>query len=259
MDRRERLGDLETSLLAVMAGNQATIWTALPGTIQAYDPAKMTVSVKPAIQARVRKEDGTFTWAEIPLLVDCPVIFPNGGGFTLSFPVVVGDECLVIFSSRCIDSWWQLGASSGPQVQAELRMHDLSDGFALMGPRSQPRVLSPAASTDGIELRSDDRTSYIKLDDAGNLQAEVPGNASVDAGGDVYVTAGTDLVATASGEAQVTAPTIKLTGNVTVTGTLAVVGNASVSGALTNAGTNIGKTHIHTGGTLPGGFTGAPT
>lgn len=259
MDRRERVGDLGTSLLAVMAGHQATIWTALPGVIQGYDAAKMTVSVKPALQARLRKEDGTFTWVEIPLLVDCPVIFPNGGGFTLSFPVVVGDECLVIFSSRCIDSWWQLGASSGPQVQAEIRMHDLSDGFALLGPRSQPRVLSPAASTDGIELRSDDRTSFIKLDDAGNLQAEVPGNASVDAGGDVYVTAGADLVATASGEAQVTAPTITLTGNVTVNGNLTVTGNAGIAGTLANDGVNVGKTHKHTGGTLPGGFTGVPT
>lgn len=259
MDRRERIGDLETSLLAVVAGHQASVWTALPGVIQAYDAAKMTVSVKPAIQARVRKEDGSFTWVEIPLLVDCPVIFPNGGGFTLSFPVVVGDECLVLFSSRCIDSWWQLGASSGPQVQAELRMHDLSDGFALMGPRSQPRVLSPAAVTDGIELRSDDRTSYIKLDDAGNLQALVPGNASIDAGGDVYVTAGADLVAEAAGEAQVTAPVITLNGNVTINGNVTVTGNASVAGTLSNAGTDVGKTHKHTGGTLPGGFTGVPT
>lgn len=267
MDRRERLGDLDTTLLAAMAGHQASVWTAMPGIIKDYDATKMTASVQPAIQAQVRNQDGSFSWVNIPLLVDCPVMFPNGGGYSLTFPIEAGDECLVVFASRCIDAWWQMGASNGPQVQSDLRMHDLSDGFVLPGPRSQPRKLSPAPATDGIELRSDDRSSYLKIDDAGKLTAHLAGDvevvaggaASVSATGNITASAGGNISATAAGDATVTAPTIHLTGNVTITGNLVVTGNGTVGGTMINNGTNIGKTHVHTGGTLGGGFTGQPT
>lgn len=267
MDRRERTGDLNGTLLAAMASHQAGVWTAIPGVVKSYNASAMTASVLPSIQAQVRNPDQSLSWVNLPLLVDCPVMFPNGGGFALTFPLQDGDECLVVFSSRCIDAWWQSGAANGPQVQADLRMHDLSDGFVVPGPRSQPRKLSPAPQTDGIELRSDDRSSYLKLDSAGKLTAVLVGDAQVVSGGDVSVSAdgnvtlgaGGDLSATVAGVATIQAPTIQLTGNVTITGNLAVVGNASVSGTLSNNGTNVGKTHIHTGGTLPGGFTGQPT
>ena len=68
-----------------------------------------------------------------------PVVFPGGGGFALTFPVAAGDECLVVFASRCIDAWWQSGGVGEPM---EPRMHDLSDGFALIGVRSQPAHVS---------------------------------------------------------------------------------------------------------------------
>lgn len=232
-----------------MQANQSALWTALPCIVQDYDADKMTISAEPSIQARVRDEKGVWSWVSIPKLVDCPVIFPSGGGFTLTFPVKQGDECLVIFASRCIDSWWQSG---GVQTQADLRMHDLSDGFALVGPRSQPRVLSPAGSTDGVELRSDDREAYVRIDDSDNILVKTSGNASVDADGDVYVIAGADLLASAGGEAQVTAPAIKLNGNVTITG------NLSVSGTMINDGKNVGKTHQHSGVQAGGSNTGAP-
>lgn len=258
MDRRERLADLDTALLAAFQGNQSGIWTAMPGVIESYDAAKMTVSVRPSIKAQVRNEDGTFEWVALPLLVDCPVIFPSGGGFSLTFPIAAGDECLVIFASRCIDSWWESG---GIQIQPDFRMHDLSDGFALLGPRSQPRVLSPSASTSGVEVRNDARTAYVRIDGSADVTVHTSADVTVNAGGDVTVLAGGNLnataagnlSATASGSATVTAPTITLTGNVSV------VGNLSVSGTLINDGTNIGKTHKHTGGTLSGGLTGVPT
>ncbi|MGC8050122.1 Gp138 family membrane-puncturing spike protein, partial [Salmonella enterica] len=78
---------------------------------------------------------------------------------SMTFPVAQGDECLVVFASRCIDSWWQSG---GIQEQAELRMHDLSDGFAILGFRSQPRALSNI-STTSAQLRSDDGATFIDL------------------------------------------------------------------------------------------------
>ncbi|WP_175785445.1 Gp138 family membrane-puncturing spike protein [Burkholderia ambifaria] len=159
MDRKERIGDPLASLRAVLRGHRAEIWTALPGVIQSFDPILLTCAVQPALKVQMRGSDGSVTSTALPLLVDCPVQFPAGGNCTLTFPVKQGDECLVVFASRCIDAWWQSG---GVQEQAELRMHDLSDGFVLLGFRSRPRALA-GVSGSSTQLRSDDGATYIDL------------------------------------------------------------------------------------------------
>ncbi|MFX6052396.1 Gp138 family membrane-puncturing spike protein, partial [Acinetobacter baumannii] len=81
----------------------------------------------------------------------------------LTFPVKRGDECLVHFSSRCIDLWWQNG---GIQPPFENRKHDLSEGFATCAPQSQPKRLKSVA-TDAVELRNDGGNAKIRINDAG--------------------------------------------------------------------------------------------
>nr|WP_315596085.1 Gp138 family membrane-puncturing spike protein [uncultured Cupriavidus sp.] len=191
MDRRERVGDPETALREALDGMRAGLWTALPGIIDSFDPDAMTCQVQPGIKMLVRQLDGTTVSIPLPLLVDCPVQFPSGGNCSLTFPVAPGDECLVVFASRCIDGWWQSG---GVQEQAELRMHDLSDGFVLLGFRSQPRVLANV-STSAAQLRTDDGQAFVEVNAAThaiNIQTSAPVNV------------------TSSSSARVTAPSILL-------------------------------------------------
>lgn len=163
MDPKLRLRDLSTTLNTQAIGNQSKIWTALPGIIQSFDPAKMTCEIQPAIQGVLSDpKSGKASNTNLPLLVDCPVVFPSGGGVTLTVPIAAGDECLVIFASRCIDAWWQQGGVQPPMVY---RMHDLSDGFCLPGIRSLAKPLS-GISTSTAQLRSDDGATYIELDPA---------------------------------------------------------------------------------------------
>lgn len=208
-DRREFLDDQGPLLRANNKALQAGLWTALPGIIVSFDPALMTCKVQPAIKAQVLDSAGKTNWVQLPLLVDCPVVFPSGGGFTLTFPLEDGDECLVVFASRCIDSWWQSG---GVQVQAELRLHDLSDGFVIPGPHSKPEVV-PGISTTDVQLRDRDGTTYVGIQPGGQLD--------IKAAGDVRVVA--------DGEADITAPTIKLVGNVQITGNVTVTGTVTAA------------------------------
>jgi hypothetical protein len=104
-------------------------------------------------------------------------VFPGGGGYTLTFPIAAGDEALVVFSAKCIDAWWAYG---GVQVQPELRMHDLSDGFALVGVRSTPRVLS-GVSANSAQLRSDNGTAYVELAAGGVVNIVAPGGLNIHA------------------------------------------------------------------------------
>lgn len=161
MDRRERLGDEEETLRMAFDSNLANLWTALPCIISEFDPDAMTVSAQPAIKGSVTNPDGSTQSVNLPLLVDVPLVFPTAGGFSITFPVASGDECLVVFASRCIDGWWQSG---GVQEAMEFRMHDLSDGFAIIGTRSQARKLSGWDATK-LQIRSDDGATFVELSD----------------------------------------------------------------------------------------------
>ena len=221
-------------------GAQGKLWTAMPGIIQSFDAVAMTCTVQPAISALVRDEDGTIGDLQLPVLLDCPVVFQGGGGVTLTFPNAEGDECLVVFGARCIDAWWQLG---GVQGQAELRMHDLSDGFVLAGVRSQPRAFD--VNTDAAQLRSDDGSTLIELNPtAQTIKMTAPNGATINAN------------TTING-------TLHVTGAVTCDSTLAVGGNTTVGGTLAATGniTGAGKSlnsHTHSGVQPGSGNTGAP-
>lgn len=168
MDRRERLNDPIEAQRAALDGRQAEIWTALPGIVTAFDPDAITVSVQPAIAGSITGEDGVAQRVSLPLLVDVPVSFPMGGKFVLTFPVAAGDECIVVFSARCIDGWWQSG---GVQAPAEHRMHDLSDGMAIVGIRSKARKLRDI-STENVQLRSEDGLTYIEIGPEGKVRID---------------------------------------------------------------------------------------
>lgn len=161
MDQRQRLGDPTTAIAMATRERQSQIWTALPGIIQSFDAEKMTCEVQPSIQGTLADpKTGEAKNVNLPLLVDCPVQFPAGGGVTLTLPIAPDDECLIIFASRCIDAWWQNGGIQPPMVY---RMHDLSDGFVIPGIWSQPRVLS-GVSTSKAQLRSTDGSTRLELD-----------------------------------------------------------------------------------------------
>lgn len=230
MDSRERWSDPEEALRAAWDGFRSGLWTALPGIIQSFDPATITAVVQPAIQGIVRRQDGTAQAVNLPLLPDVPVVFPRGGGCTLTFPIYPGggDECLVIFASRCIDAWWQSG---GVQIPMEPRMHDLSDAFALVGPFSQAAKITNVSTTK-TQLRSDDGSTYVELDPSGQIVNIV-----------------------APGGVNITAPTVAITGAVTVSKTISAQDTITSQNDVKASNISL-KTHVHPD--PQGGTTGAP-
>lgn len=153
---------------------------ACPGIVESFNAEEQTVTVRPAIREKRLKPDGTEVWVDIPPLPDVPVVFPRGGGYALTFPVKPGDECLVIFGDSCIDGWWQSG---GVQNQIDTRRHDLSDGFAILGPWSQPHRI-PGYSAGSVQLRNESGSAYIEI--AGDTINIVGGTINI-RGGKVYL------------------------------------------------------------------------
>lgn len=255
MDRSERIADLEESLRKAIKGEMTDLWTALPGIVKAVGDG--TVDVQPAIQGQwLDPSKGQWQNVNLPLLLDCPVVFPSAGGITLTLPIQEGDEVLVVFSSRCIDNHWQSG---GVQPQAEIRMHDLSDGFALPGYRSKPRKLANVSSSTA-QLRNDAGTAYVELDasGAGVINMVAPGGVNIT--GDLSVSG---VIAGLNSKNQAAAATINGTVHVVgaLTTTQSIQAATTVTGSdvvASSAGVSLSSHHHlapagggNTGGALP--------
>lgn len=195
---------------------------SLPGTIKSFDPESVTCEVELSTFGlsatakrgstsvdRIKSENGYY-----PVIQDIPVVFPRGGGCTLTFPVKAGDECLVIFSDRCIDFWWQNGET---QNTSRTRSHSFSDAFVIPGPQSQAKKIS-SISTSAAQLRTDDGSAFVEV--------------------------------AADGAVTITSPQITLNGPVQVNGAITSTGDQTANGisqinhthgGVESGGSNTGK------------------
>lgn len=204
MDQRERSEDPAEMLRMAMDGRQAMTWTAMPAIVQSFDGSDVSAQI--SIKENVRDKAGKVTATQLPVLIHCPVVLPQAGGYALTFPIKAGDEVLIVFASRAIDNWWKQG---GVQTQAEMRMHNLSDGFAIPGPFSQPRKLS-GVSTSAVVLRSTDDTLHISMDTPGKrIDINATDQIFLNATTQVTVTAPT-LIVHSSTAVEVNSPVITL-------------------------------------------------
>lgn len=244
-----QVGGEQNMATALTDDIMSNLRVALPGIIQSFDPETVTCVVQPAVKGYESDDAGKKSSLSLPLLVDIPIIFPRGGGVTLTFPVKAGDECLLIFADRCIDFWWQNG---GVQEPVDGRMHDMSDAFAIVGPQSQAQKIS-GISTNAAQLRTDDGTAFIELDPSSHA---------------VTVTTPGKLTASVQGGTEINSPEIVLNGNVTINGNLSqgmgdgggtatMLGPVNVTNDVNAGGISL-QTHKHGGVETGGGQTGGP-
>ena len=233
--------DKEEANRLLLDSHQTTVWTALPCIISSYNNVAITVECVPTVQGIVTAEDGTLSLVNLPKLVDVPVCFPRGGPFTLTFPIAAGDECLVIFSSRCIDGWWQAGGIAPP---TDLRMHDLSDGFAIVGPFSQATKIANV-STSYCQLRNTDGKVFVDLNDTiKQVRLYTEGVQVVCDGKNNAITIVAPVVTIqASTALNITAPEVNMSGNLNVVGEVL---RGQGTGYPVNLG---GHVHLDAGGT----------
>jgi len=155
----ERLGPKQEGLKRAFDAFDFNLRVACPGIVVSFDAAKQTVVVQVAIKEKILIE-GESRSVKIPRLFDVPICTPEAGGYALTFPIQAGDECLVVFSDTCFDSWYQSGGEENEPIS--IRRHDLSDAMAIMGIKSQPRVLS-GYSTNSVQLRNDAGNHYAEI------------------------------------------------------------------------------------------------
>lgn len=231
MDRREWLNDSEETFTLSFEYLQSGMWTALPAIVTAVNLEKQTISAQSSIKGEFKNQEGRVSYINMPVFHDVVLCFPRAGGFAITFPVSVDDEVLIIFACRCIDGWWQSGGMNN--ISPEFRMHDLSDGFAILAPTSQPKVLS-GIPTDSIQITNDTQTKYVQISpstitvqsdgdvdiNANNINLTSSGNQVESANSMTTTTTGDqnysarNLSFTATTAIHITAPDIYLTGTI---------------------------------------------
>lgn len=121
---------------------------------------------------------------KLPLLTGVPVMLLGAGGWTATFPIQQGDECVVLFMDTAFDSWLQAGGTDNNPISQ--RRHSLSDGIAIFGIRNNKRGLS-SYSTSSMQIRSDDGSVAVDLTSnqitmtAPNVQINASSTATIQA------------------------------------------------------------------------------
>ena len=140
------------------------------GVIEDFAPGGIDPPTAPTVTVSIAQKqvvdiatDGTVTLGDYPPLYKVPVHFARGGGFTITMPISKGDECLILFNDRQLDNWLTSGAGSPPSVG---RIHDISDGIAIVGLFSNPTAIANIL-TDRVQIRKDDGSTFVEINNDG--------------------------------------------------------------------------------------------
>jgi hypothetical protein len=211
-----------------------TLRVSLPGIVSTFNAGPpATVDVQIATEELVVLNVGGAGTVSLdaqskplPLLTHVPVMVPSAGGYSLTFPIKAGDECMVVFQDTPVAMWFQNGASLNALVKPySQRRHHLSDAIAIFGLRSTPHAIS-AWSTTSAQLRNDAASVVVDL---------------------------------AASVLTVTAPTVTVnaqTANVNGTSNVNVTGGNVTIGSSTTIDSRVFLNHLHSGVQTGTGVTG---
>ena len=179
------------------------LYVSVPGIIDSYDSGTKRAVVHPAIN--IKKTDGETILQES--IVNVPVVWPSGGGFTLISPLPKGEPVTIFFSQRGITKFKEVFSVSDPGTG----LFDKEDAYILAG--FGALSITPATES-GISMQSEDGNNCIFVED-GKVKIK---------SSDVVDIECVDLIANVSGTTTLTCPTINTTGDFNITGTLKING-----------------------------------
>lgn len=166
-----------TDVLKNWFGNYSEAFNCIKiGRIENVDFSNQTVDVKilhKRIDHNTIKEN---VLRDYPLLKQVPFVVLGGGSSNLTFPISVGDNCLLLFCDYEIDRWWDTGESLPANFE---RKHDISDAFALIGVHSMVDLIQ--GYSQYVRLKYSE-SSYIEVGDSvdiNNEQTNVSGKLDV--------------------------------------------------------------------------------
>ncbi len=204
--------NLHEAIRSHIANFETQLYTALPATVVSWDAEAQTITASPVMLEAY--EDGDIS--KLPEIDHVPVMFPSGGGGSLTFPIQVGDEVLLVFSSRSFDTWWSTGKVD--KLSSTQRYNEYTDAIAIVGVTSKDK--SVKAHTTDVELKFKDssirlvedssvvintKDNSVTMNADGTMDTVVKGTWSLNNGAEEFVTV---LSETLQAIADITTPTM---------------------------------------------------
>lgn len=196
---------------------------AIPAVVKSFSPGppatvSATIAVHESVQWNVNGPQGPLDLkleqmtpgnmnADQAVIQDIPVLIPTAGGWSMTFPIQPGDECLLIFNDQEIDSWLYSGGTKNNTISS--RRHDLSDAIAIFGLRSTPNGLSNY-STTSTQIRNNDKSVLIDISTS-NINIKAP-TVTINASEFVEVNSPT-ITYTATSSISLLAPGVEINGS----------------------------------------------
>lgn len=129
-------------LTRALATLKVGIRTVVPANVVTYDPVTQSAAVQPA--PRVRNGAGELVL--LPQVANAPVWYPQGGGWSITWPLLPGDPVLLLVADRHLDRFRITGTAYDPDA---IRLHDLTDAVVLPGAGPAP---DPATGISAVDL-----------------------------------------------------------------------------------------------------------
>lgn len=140
---------------------------SMPGRIETYYPDTQTADVTPVIKRPLFTEDDDLVHEALPVVPNVQVLFPRGGGYSITWPLSPGDHVELVFQTYSTAQWRQSGLVSEP---GDLRHAHLANAFAIPGVAPNAGALDAAQAglnalvIEGPDIRlGKDATEFVAL------------------------------------------------------------------------------------------------
>ncbi len=160
IEKQELLNYIDDSIISALANVHTTV-------IARVDNVRdTTIDLLPVVNRSVNNSS-----IQLPKCVKVPPVFMGGGSSYTAHPIAKGDYALLVITERCYDRWY---AGQDFQLPLEMRMHDLSDGFAIVGIKpSASAITIPSVITQiGDTHQEGNYTHTGNLDITGDLTVD---------------------------------------------------------------------------------------
>ena len=139
--------------------SKSALHTCRPGIIESYDPetkrARVRAGLRMVLTGAEPGEDGEAM--EPAVSINVPVLFPFGGGHTMTFPLAQGDPVMLFFSERGLTEFKTTYALATPD-----KTHFFSEADAVAFAGFGALQITPASSV-GATLQTEDGTTFVEI------------------------------------------------------------------------------------------------
>lgn len=139
---------------------QAELHTCAPGRVIRYYEELACADIELMVTFPIIDDLGVIVFEDLPILQQVRIAFPRGGGYSITWPIAIGDSVLVMFSELDCGLWASTGSKGNPD---HIRRHTLSSPFALPCIGPDTALLMPQAAADALVIAGTEDESSIWL------------------------------------------------------------------------------------------------